>query len=37
MTLALKEDTYPIIPVSNGGDTGSGIQDNVEIAQISGV
>jgi len=30
MALALKENPDPIILVSNGGDTGSGIQDDLE-------
>jgi hypothetical protein len=33
--LTLIVDTYPIISVSNGGDTGSGIQDDLERVQIS--
>jgi len=37
MTLALKEHRNPIILVSNGDDTGSGFQDNVEPVKISKV
>jgi hypothetical protein len=33
--LTLIVDTDPIILVSNGGDTGSGIQDDLERVQIS--
>jgi len=35
MVLALKEDTNLFILVSNGGDTGSGIQNDVELVQFS--